>query len=83
MYTVPRQSALSLETPASELLADKSGELFRSLQDSLMQARQEVGLDADTLAQQVGGMNDTQQRLFLVFDAAEQIMGTAQTALRR
>jgi len=84
MYSVPRQSSPSLLMPASELLADTTGEALRFLEERMNNARQAtlVSSAEGVSAQQVVGQQ-TQRRVVSVFDAAEQILVLARIAQQR
>lgn len=79
MYQRSGQSPESFTTPAADLLADKSGEVFLALQESLLKARQSVEILASDESKA-----SVVKRLATAFDAAERILASAREAqLRR
>lgn len=84
MYSVPRQSAPSLLMPASELLADTTGEALRYLEERMKNARQAaLESSADGATVQQDAKQQAQRRVASVFDAAEQILVLARIAQQR
>lgn len=84
MYSIPRQSSPSLLMPASELLADTTGEALRFLEERMKNARQVTLVpNIDGVGAQQGVGQQTQRRVVSVFDAAEQILVLARIAQQR
>ena len=84
MYSIPRQSSPSLLMPASELLADTTGEALRFLEERMKNARQAALVpSADGVSARQGSGQQTQRRVVSVFDAAEQILVLARIAQQR
>jgi hypothetical protein len=84
MYFLPRQSSPSLLMPASELLADTTGEALGFLEERVKNVRQATLVpSADGASAQQEVRQQAQRRLVSVFDAAERILVLARIAQQR
>lgn len=84
MYSLPSQSSPSPLVPASELLADTTGEALRLLEERISNARQAtLVLSADGVNVQQEARQQAQRRVVSVFDAAERILVLARISQQR